>query len=91
MASTSKEEKVSSQTTEKDNELNRNMKKENQEVVRVKVGAEAELPFLEKFLYFCVYSYFLAMAAHKIYLFPLGKCFGLFEHIHYPKCFMTMF
>lgn len=76
MGFTTKDEKLISKTSEKENELKKNMGK-NQEVVKEKVGAEAELPFIEKFLYFCVYSYFFAIAAHKIYLFPLGKflCF----------------
>ena len=72
MGFTTKDEKLSSKTSEKDHEIKTNMDKD-QEVVKVKIGAEAELPFIEKFFYFCVYSYFFAIATHKIYLFPLGK------------------
>jgi hypothetical protein len=66
-------EKLSSQTVEKDDAVDNNTKVKNQEIVIAKIGAEGELPFIEKFVYFSIYSYFLATAAYKIYLFPLGK------------------
>ena len=53
--------------------------KEKEQSVSPKVGAEAELPFFEKFVYFLVYSYFLAMAMYKIYLYPLGRSTCYFE------------
>ena len=80
MASTSKEEKVSSKTTKKDNELNRNMKKENQAVVRVKVGAEAELPFIEKFIFLYI-RIFLRWQHTKFIYFrwvSILVCFSIF-------------
>ena len=63
----------SGKVTEKDNAANNMKVKSQDEIVKAKVGAEAELPFIEKFVYFCVYSYFLAIAVHKIYRFPLGE------------------
>ncbi len=68
-----RKEELSSQTAEKDSAFDNDTKVSSQEIVKAKIGAEAELPFIEKFVYFCVYSYFLATAVYKIYLFPLGK------------------
>jgi hypothetical protein len=74
MAIKKRKEETSSQSTEKDNTfINNNTEVKNQEIVRPKIGAEGELPFIEKFVYLCIYSYFLAIAVYKIYLFPLGK------------------
>ena len=70
-----RKEEFSSESAEKESTSLKNGKEvKNQEIVRAKVGAEGELPFIEKFVYFCVYSYFLAIAVYKIYSFPLGKC-----------------
>lgn len=52
-------------------------KENNKEIVKPEIGAEAELPFIEKFVYFTVYLYFLTTAVYKIYLFPIGKSYKL--------------
>ncbi|CAB3976594.1 Hypothetical predicted protein [Paramuricea clavata] len=66
-------EKLSFQTARNGNAVDNNTKVKNHEIVRAKIGAEAELSFIEKFVYFCVYSYFLATAVYKIFLFPLEE------------------
>ena len=68
-------EKLGFQTAKNGNAVDDNTKVKNHEIVRAKIGAEAELSFIEKFVYFCVYSYFLATAVYKIFSFPLGKLY----------------
>lgn len=59
--------------TRNSNKFDHHMMDKNHEVERRKVGAEAELPLVEKSLYLLIYLYFLAKAVFEIYSFPLGK------------------